>query len=356
MSVIHSELSDLSQLTLPPCPIPRPGEEVSWYAGNRPMHGRLLGHDIRGNAIIRNKYDVPTSKPFSEIRVKTPLQRLGPNWETLPTQGRIFKPSAAVSSALKQLLGKRIPPGPQYSELVTEIWSRGFEVFVVGGTVRDVLAGKTPNDVDIVTTMPIFLLRTFLKTMYSYDPIPSTELGFVRIGETSDSGDPFIDLKVFSDSLPGTRDAVFGTDFRKDTIHRDFACNSLYYDPLNDIIIDPTGIGVTDAVNQRLTFICDTSDTFQHAQIFIRAIKYSLRGFVLTPDTLTKIRREMTNTLAGMRTQIRIDYFKAQLLSKTPIPSENELIVKNFESQMKTLGLENCWDVHFKPIYDKLLS
>jgi len=304
------------------------------------MWGEVIGHNISGQAIISNQYELPTTRPFSEIRLRNPFQRLEPNWARLPDGAKIVRPSPSTSATLKQLLAQRIPPGPSYADLVTEIWNRGFEVFVVGGTVRDAIADKTPNDVDLVTTMPLFLMKEFLHTMYRYDPEAAHERGFVRIGGTPASGDPFIDVKVFSSSLPGTPDAVFGVDFLRDVAHRDFACNATYFDPINDVIIDPTGFGISDAQNQQLTFICATNDLFQHAQIVIRTIKFSARGFSIAPSTLQRLQDDLVHALAVMKALTRVKYFRAQVLSKCPSSADHPAAVAAFRDQMISLGLQ----------------
>jgi Poly A polymerase head domain len=333
-----------------------PGDKVFWYAGARPVEGVLTGHNAEGQALIVNQFNSPVVKPFTEIRLFDPFNRLGPNWTRLPPSGRILRPPATTVDRFRHLLSQYIPPGPRYIEFIKEIWFRGFEVFVVGGTVRDVIAGNDTKDVDIVTTMPLNLLRDLIEPMFRYDPSAAEENGYVRIGGSSKSGDPFIDLKVFSDSLPSTEEATFGVDFSRDVAHRDFACNALYYDAINEGIIDPTGVGVVDAQNPTLTFICESGNPYQYAQIYIRAVKFSLRGFAIGPTTMARLSSDLVEALPSMRASVRVGYVPAQLLGKSPSKEQHPQILKDFKERMEALGHKAAWERHFEPIYDRILK
>lgn len=252
---------DPDSLKLPPCPLPRPEEEVCWFVDSRFVTGIYRGHDKNGQPLIINQFGNPAFiRTFDAVRLTKPFDRRKPNWAYLPKDGVVVRPPDDVRKTFNVLLDQRIPPGPKYIDLISEIWGRGFEVYVVGGTVRDVLGNDPSKDVDIVTTMPLNHMRRFLRSMYRYDPSGKDSRGFIRIGGTPESGDPFIDLKVFSDSLPGTTQACFGVGFERDVAHRDFACNALYYDPINAVLLDPSGHGIEDALANRLRLICDSAD------------------------------------------------------------------------------------------------
>ncbi len=336
-----------SALTLPPCPLPRPGEAVRWFAEARAMTGTLQGHNTVGDAVIQTQFGTGTTKPFEEIRVDRPFERLQPNWHSLPHQGKILEPTTEIRDRFRSLLAQRIPPGPSYRDLINETWGRGFEIFVVGGTVRDVLVGEPTNDIDLVTTMPLNRIRHFLKSMYRTNNQGNDLRGFIRLGGTPNSGDPFIDLKIFSDSLPGTRDAVFGVGFERDARHRDFACNAIYYDAVNEAIIDPTGHGVPDCAAKQLDLVCQTGDHYQMAQIFIRAVKFQKRGYQLTSDSYARMIQEFLPCLGGMRADLRHGYFITQVTSKLSAAAAKREAVIHFKTTLGNWGLMHIWEQYF---------
>lgn len=347
---------DPAELSLPACPLPRPGEEVRFFAEARRVDGRLTGHNAAGEAVIRNQFGNDMVKPFEEIRLVDPFKRMPPNWHDLPPGGRLLTAPQKLVDLLDQVLNEKIPPGPSYLDLITEIWSRGFEVFIVGGTVRDALAGLKPNDIDLVTTMPISLVRKFLKSMYRVEPTSKDENGFVRIGGTPKSGDPFIDLKVFSDSLPGTDFAKFGMGFESDFKHRDFACNAVYYDAINKVIIDPSGRGVDDCRNKILSLVCGTENPFQMGQIFIRAVKFVNRGFQLTEESNTRLCGSFRPCLGVMKAELRTRYFVTQVTSKFASPVDKRQAIALFKAQLAAMGMSEVWDMYFAARVDGMFD
>lgn len=339
-----------SDLILPHCPLPRPGEIVVYYSDARPITGKLRGHDCQGNAIIANQFGNYDTKTFDAIRPHKPLERHEPNWYYLPSYSCIYRPTIEQQILLDELLSRRIPPGPKYLELFHEIWARGFEVFLVGGTVRDVVCGKSANDIDIVTTMPLRFLRSVVTQMYNIRESGNEKRGYIRIGGTPNSGDPFIDLKVFSDSQQGTNDATFGVDFEKDALHRDFACNSLYYDPINKAIIDPFGFGLKDALNSELNLVCKTGVQRQLAQIFVRIIKFNIRGFKITEDTISQMQGIVIECIPTMTKATLKQYIITQILSKLSSNEDKIIALSSFKKFFPTHGLDEIYRTYFQAI------
>lgn len=344
-------------LLLPPCAIPKPGENITWFEGNRRMQGVLLGYDIDERPIIINKFGLPTqATSFALIRLSDPFDRIEPNWMRLPPQGKIFLPSEDVTEVFKKKLAERIPPGPSYIELISEIFYRGFEVFLVGGTVRDIIQGDKSNDIDIVTTMPLKLSLPLLKSMFNQEIHHNKKTGFIRIGGSPSSGDPFVDVKNFPIYNPGGKTAIFGSDFSADLKLRDFSCNAVYYDPINNSLIDPSGTGIEDAQKKKLTIIKDAdaqSPLYHSATIVIRLVKFVSRGYSCPQHTVEEIRSKFCPLLPTMSVAERIRYLNAQILNKAQIGNRVQAY-ENFAEAMSKLGLKEEYNTYFKPIEELL--
>lgn len=240
-----------------------------------------LGHSITGRPVVESSFGNRSVLPsFDVLRHLDLTVRRGPCWEYLPPDGKIVVPSAHEAQRVEELLAQRIPPGPQYAEFLTETWSRGFEIFAVGGTVRDIVARMPSNDVDIVTTMPLTRAMPLLRAMYRGNPSICSRNGFVRLGGTPASGDGFIDVKMFVEHDPGTPSVVFGASFTNDIAYRDFTCNAVYYDFVNQVFIDPSGTGLADAEARVLRLVGDPSrrSPFHHAQVSMRFFKFLAKG------------------------------------------------------------------------------
>lgn len=351
------ETIDGSLLKLPECPIPRPGEKVSWYEDARLVNGDLTGYDKEGRPLIITEFGNPAPRDVvDKIRLRNPFDRRGPNWRYLPINGLIIKPNNEILQRINNLLNNPIPPGPSAYDLAREIWNRGFEIYLVGGTVRDVLRGSNSNDIDFVTTMPLVRCAPLISSMFRYNPSSRPDRGFIRIGGKPASGDPFIDLKIFSDSLLGTEAATFGVGFDRDIGHRDFACNAVYFDPINEVLVDPTGIGITDSIEGRLTLICNSGDLFQQAQIFLRFFKFCSRGFMPTESTSKEILDEYAKSVSCMKKITKIRYFQAQILSKCRDSEKYRSAVIEIQNMMTSLGAGDVWNQHFEPIMDEIFK
>ena len=344
------EQVDPKDLRLPPSPIPRPGERVLWHAEAREMAGVVQGHDIRGQAIILDDFGLQHHRSFDDVRLRDPFSRMSPNWCHLPSGGRLLRPGAATLDLFRRIMAERIPPGPSYQELVEEFWGRGYEVFLVGGTARDTLAGKPANDIDLVTTMPLTRMLGFVQDMYLTRSTGHDRRGYIRLGGTPESGDPFIDVKIFSNSLPGTNAATFGVGFARDFAYRDFACNAVYYDSKNEVIIDPSGHGVSDCDTKTLRLAPGPHDRHQKAQVFIRAVKFMARGFSLATETRTILLEEYQPMLATMKGEIRLGYFKTQVMSKHRAPEAKRQAVADFKAVLEALGCPEVWGKYFASI------
>lgn len=355
---MQRNIKSLDELRLPMCPIPRPGDEVCWYSDAVMFSGTLWGHALDGLPVVRsefgNMYRLPT---YDQLRFMDPESRLAPNWHFINQQASIMSPTDDEIREFDRLLSQRTPPGPQYIELFYEIWSRGYEIFLVGGTVRDVLSNTPTNDVDVVTSMPLQKSLPLIQSMYRSKPSISKENGFVRIGGSPGSGDPFIDLKMFSHSDLGTSNAIFGNNLDLDLEHRDFACNSIYYDPINKALIDPSGRGITDAENRILFVVCNTSRriAFMLGQIGIRFFKFRSFGFTATTGTDEIILRDFVPAIQAIPRSVRMRYLKTQLLSKKPRHEHRDLI-QEFKSQMIGYGEREVWDQYFQPYVQEILT
>lgn len=302
-----------------------------------------------------NEYFLPS---VESMRLQDPWTRLGPAWTRL-AEGLVVRPTLAEDAEFERLLSRRTPPGPSYIQLIEEIHLRGFDALVVGGTVRDVLAGRTSNDVDIVTSMPLGLGKSFLTDMYRGEPSISPKRGYLRLGGRPGNSDPFIDLKQMSALEPGTANALFGADVRRDVEFRDFCCNSVYYDAVNKVLIDPTGRGIFDAEDDRLHFTCSSADPYLLAQIAIRFIKFVHRGYIYTDETEIVVRGTLCDHLSGMDLVQRVRYIKAQLLSKHPKHKRPEVLEGIEETIWKLdekFGFGAFWREKVLPYRDRLLK
>ena len=114
--------------------------------------------------------------------------------------------------------------------VVSRLVSSGFESYLVGGAVRDLLLGKTPKDFDVATSAsPRQVHRLFRNSRIIGRRFRIVHVAF---------GNKIIEVSTFRSikDHEENRDNQFGT-IEEDASRRDFSINSLYYDPAEETSI-----------------------------------------------------------------------------------------------------------------------
>ncbi len=171
--------------------------------------------------------------------------------------------------------------------VIDTLQSAGFVAYLVGGGVRDLIAGTQPKDFDISTSAePEEIKRLFRRNCILIGR--RFRLAHIRYGSH------ILEVSTFrsGDSEEGeliVRDNTWGTP-EEDVLRRDFTINGLFYDPSNDTIIDYVG-GVADIENHLLRTIGVPEIRFQQDPVrMVRLLKFVARyGFAIDPPTLASL-------------------------------------------------------------------
>ncbi len=167
----------------------------------------------------------------------------------------------------------------------------GFEAYLVGGCVRDLLRGKAPKDWDLTTDAhPEQIQGLFVEHYANND--------FGTIGVKTESEDPTLQVIEITPyrSESGYTDlrrpdtVTFGVSLDEDLSRRDFTVNALAYRPKTDTLVDHFG-GLEDLDAKRLKTVGDAHERFnEDALRMMRAVRLAAElGFVIEPATMTAI-------------------------------------------------------------------
>ena len=155
-------------------------------------------------------------------------------------------------------------------EIVKDLKDKGFETYFAGGSVRDLLLGKTPKDYDIVTSAKPEEIEDILEHTI---PI-GKKFGVILAVKNSHHFEvaTFRSDAAYSD---GRRpDAVYFTDPKEDAIRRDFTINGMFYDPIEKKVLDFVG-GQEDLENKVLRFIGDAHERIVEDNLrLLRAVRF----------------------------------------------------------------------------------
>jgi poly(A) polymerase/tRNA nucleotidyltransferase (CCA-adding enzyme) len=169
--------------------------------------------------------------------------------------------------------------------------SAGFEAYLVGGCVRDLLRGKSPKDWDLTTNAHPEQIQALFVEHYANND-------FGTIGVKTDSEDPalaVIEITPYR-SESGYTDlrrpdtVTFGVSLDEDLARRDFTVNALAYRPKTEVLVDHYG-GMEDLAAKRLKAVGDAHERFnEDALRMMRVVRLAAElGFVIEPATMTAI-------------------------------------------------------------------
>lgn len=154
----------------------------------------------------------------------------------------------------------------------------GYEAYVVGGAVRDLIAGLEPKDFDVATNAtPEEVRPLFRRARIIGRRFKLVHVVFGReIIETStfrapDEGDPRTDAhgRILRDNQYG--------ELPDDAKRRDFTLNALYYDPLTETVIDYHH-GVADLQNRIVRIIGDAETRYREDPVrMLRAVRFAAK-------------------------------------------------------------------------------
>jgi poly(A) polymerase len=170
--------------------------------------------------------------------------------------------------------------------IVERLRAKGFEALYAGGCVRDQLLGLTPHDYDVATNArPEQVEALFPRTV----PV-GVQFGVIIVLEQG------AEIQVATFRGDGAYhdgrhpESVRYTDAEGDSRRRDFTVNGLFFDPIEERILDFVE-GRRDLESRLLRAIGDPSERFAEDKLrLLRAVRFATTlGFEIDPVTWREI-------------------------------------------------------------------
>jgi poly(A) polymerase len=178
--------------------------------------------------------------------------------------------------------------------ILRKLRKAGYQAFLVGGAVRDILLGGEPKDFDIGTdARPSQIKKVFRNSRLIGRRFRIAHIYFRHKGRA----DKIMEVTTFrgtgdqndhDDLHPEDRDLTgssFGT-VEEDAWRRDFTVNSLFYDIADFSVIDYTG-GLADLDKGIIRLIGAPDERFEEDPVrMLRALEFAVRlGFEIEEET-----------------------------------------------------------------------
>ncbi len=222
---------------------------------------------------------------------------------------------------------------PEALKIVKKINKSGYEAYLVGGCIRDLLLGYKPKDFDIATNAT----PEQIQNLFKRSRIIGRRFKLVHI---MFSARKFIEVATFRSaknnqtSLKGMalRDNNYGS-LKDDVFRRDFTVNGLYFDIKSSKVIDYVG-GLEDLKARQINMIGNPSERFKEDPVrMIRAIRFKVK----------------LNATIDSKLYCSIEK-NSQLLSNVPPARLYEEVIKLFHNEnsleifreLSNLGILKC--------------
>jgi poly(A) polymerase len=181
---------------------------------------------------------------------------------------------------------------PNAVKVLYRLKNAGYQAFLVGGGVRDLLLGREPKDFDVVTNARPEQVRELFRNCHLIGR--RFRLAHVRFGreiievstfraapDTTLENEP----ELSTDAARILRDNVYG-DVDEDVWRRDFTVNALLYSIEDFSIVDYVG-GMADIDAGCLRLIGEPERRYREDPVrMLRAVRFAVKlGFNMHPDT-----------------------------------------------------------------------
>ena len=196
-----------------------------------------------------------------------------------------------VKASSYGLTAKKIQP--HVVKIIQRLEQAGFEAYIVGGGVRDLLLNIPPKDYDIATNAHPEQIRKLFRNcrligrrfrlahIYFHDDI--VEVATFRGSDINPTDNHLSDNGMI------LRDNVYGT-LEEDVFRRDLTINAIYYDVTGNELIDFTG-GLADIKKHTFHLIGDPAARYREDPVrILRVIRFAAKlNFKIAPSTAEPI-------------------------------------------------------------------
>ena len=204
-------------------------------------------------------------------------------------------------------------------EIVRTLRQHGYQAYLVGGCVRDLLLGREPADYDVATdATPDEVMSVFPKTW-----AVGAQFGVVLVpiedgaGEVARTPQRCVEVATFRSDVRYSDgrhpdEVRYTRDPKEDVQRRDFTVNGLLLDPLEqDRVLDYVG-GQEDLARRLVRTIGDPARRFAEDKLrMLRAVRFAARfGYDIDPQTMQAVREHAAEIHQVSRERIRDEVLK----------------------------------------------
>ncbi|XP_024983324.1 uncharacterized protein LOC112519415 [Cynara cardunculus var. scolymus] len=199
------------------------------------------------------------------------------------------------------------------SSLLLHTMDPGFEAYLVGGCVRDLLLKRTPRDFDVITTADLHQIRKQFHNCHIVGrkfPICRVHMkgSVIEVSSFKTSAKHSEDKEKFLVSQVPRGCDRSDLNLWKNCMHRDFTVNSLFFDPVIHKIYDYSN-GMKDLLELKLRTLVPAHLSFsEDCARILRGLRIAARlGLSFSKDTETAIHKQASSILVLSESRIMME-------------------------------------------------
>lgn len=208
-------------------------------------------------------------------------------------------------------------------KILKQIHAAGFTAYFAGGSVRDRLLGRAARDYDIATSAtPDQIEALFPKTV-----AVGKAFGVIVVVEDGTETE-VATFRADGGYQDGRRpDSIHFCGTEEDAKRRDFTVNGMFYDPVEDNVIDYVG-GRDDLEKRIIRAIGDPEKRFAEDHLrMLRAVRFAhTLGFAIEPATRAAIRKHAPDIAKISAERIENEFSRTLTESRRPGDALRELV------------------------------
>lgn len=197
------------------------------------------------------------------------------------------------------------------AQVCATLKAKGFQAYLVGGCVRDILLGRGPADYDVATdATPDIVQRIFPRSL-----AVGAQFGVIIVLDESSKENPAqVEVATFRSDVGYTDGrhpdrVVYATSPEEDVRRRDFTINGLLLNPETNGVLDFVG-GRNDIESGVIRAIGDPTTRFSEDKLrMMRAVRFSARfNYAIEPKTVNAV-----DALAAQIAQVSAERLRDEL-------------------------------------------
>ena len=212
-------------------------------------------------------------------------------------------------------------------QIVKTFQKAGYEAYFAGGSVRDMLMEREPEDYDIATSAKPDEIEKIVDGMHlESKTVPIGKQFGVILGIVNGHSFEIATFRSDSSYSDGRRpDAIIFSSAKEDAVRRDFTINGLFYDPIKKEVLDFIE-GQKDIKEKKVRFIGEAHERIKEDHLrLLRGVRFKNNfGFEYGPRTESAI-QELAHLVDNVSRERVADEITKMLLHPRRSHSMKEL-------------------------------